>query len=354
MEYPDEVRTDYSNLPNTRRSQLCLLSYFLKPRSLFSILSEGWDIEWEEKLGEYPKITIDRFISLKLIREASTKEKTEFNLTVDQLQSILYKHGIQPKPLKEDLIEQLLKQIKIEEISPYWVYKDVYVCTKIGTKIGREFQDFENERKIKAFTTSVNNLSKGNLLEAVKIFQDYERLYCWPDPFRIHKGNNDPNIIVSKLQEIASRFYNGSYKNIYNDQDILLALIRFLWKCYENELPKLYGSNEILTRIPEYSDDKAESKIGFYNGRHFVDYVEIINQLKREKRYNEALIIILGCIDTFERDHIERPPWFFSQAAIVYRKLKIPEKAKEYDILYQEILEEQKGKRLDTVDDIIV
>lgn len=61
-------------------------------------------------------------------------------------------------------------------------------------------------------------------------------------------------------------------------------------------------------------------------GRHFTAWVEPVKQLKREQRYDEALDLLLECIEVVERPAVMEggapAPWYTEQAAIVYRKRK--------------------------------
>lgn len=63
---------------------------------------------------------------------------------------------------------------------------------------------------------------------------------------------------------------------------------------------------------------------GFVDGRHYTEYVETVNQLKREDRYEDAIALLLRLVDaTEEESATERvgvAPWYYEQLAIMYRK----------------------------------
>ena len=56
---------------------------------------------------------------------------------------------------------------------------------------------------------------------------------------------------------------------------------------------------------------------------HYLETVEPIQQLKREKRLEEALALCYGAIEAAENDARGREPapWYTEQAAIIHRKL---------------------------------
>ena len=65
------------------------------------------------------------------------------------------------------------------------------------------------------------------------------------------------------------------------------------------------------------------------------ELIEPIRELKRQKRYKEALVLIYTAIEQEEdrarADGFTPAPWFTEQAAIVHRKLK--ERAEEVSVL---------------------
>lgn len=63
--------------------------------------------------------------------------------------------------------------------------------------------------------------------------------------------------------------------------------------------------------------------MGLVRGLHYLELIEPIKQLKREKRFPEALDLCYVAIEGAERgrDGREPAPWYTEQAAIVHRKL---------------------------------
>lgn len=61
-------------------------------------------------------------------------------------------------------------------------------------------------------------------------------------------------------------------------------------------------------------------------GRHYVDWVEPVKELKRQGNCDEAERILLACVDATERacaiEKMGVAPWFYEQLAIIYRQQK--------------------------------
>jgi len=64
---------------------------------------------------------------------------------------------------------------------------------------------------------------------------------------------------------------------------------------------------------------------GFYQGRHYSDYVDQVKALKRdEQRSAEAEELLIGLIDAVETEAAEKrvamAPWYTEQLAIIYHQ----------------------------------
>lgn len=57
-------------------------------------------------------------------------------------------------------------------------------------------------------------------------------------------------------------------------------------------------------------------------GRHYSEWVETIKQMKRDGEFEAALDLLGECQDATirTRQNREPAPWYFEQAAIIYRK----------------------------------
>ncbi|WP_158059304.1 hypothetical protein [Halorussus halophilus] len=57
-----------------------------------------------------------------------------------------------------------------------------------------------------------------------------------------------------------------------------------------------------------------------YDFDHYTDASETVKQLKRERKHEEALALLDWCMDQTEAEAGGVAPWYYEQAAILYRK----------------------------------
>ena len=71
------------------------------------------------------------------------------------------------------------------------------------------------------------------------------------------------------------------------------------------------------------------------NGKHYTEYVNEINKLKKENKINQAIDLLKDCIKALEAEakimNWSLAPWYYEQLAICYRKIK--QKEHEINIL---------------------
>lgn len=89
------------------------------------------------------------------------------------------------------------------------------------------------------------------------------------------------------------------------------------------------GTSEMVSTALASGGERAEQfKAGMVNGVHYLQLIEPIKQLKREERFEEALVLCYAAIEGAEsdaaRDGMDPAPWYTEQAAIIHRKLKQP------------------------------
>jgi len=118
-----------------------------------------------------------------------------------------------------------------------------------------------------------------------------------------------------------------------------------------NWLKKIFGKETKKTEnasnpVQEFTKNMASIKeSGSDEGGHYTDNVETIKQLKRDKKYDEAIEILLRCVDLTENESKKAnsspvldekfaflsegrtnqwgvAPWYYEQLAIIYRKQK--------------------------------
>lgn len=86
--------------------------------------------------------------------------------------------------------------------------------------------------------------------------------------------------------------------------------------------------DEYLTsRMQEQSETSRQAnKAAQALGRHYVDWVDPVKEMKRTGNLAEAEQVLLACVDATERtsaiDKMGVAPWFYEQLAIIYRQQK--------------------------------
>lgn len=68
------------------------------------------------------------------------------------------------------------------------------------------------------------------------------------------------------------------------------------------------------------------AKLGYYEGKHYTEYVDVVKKLKRDGKYESAISLLLNLVDVVEQEaKIKKwsvAPWYYEQMAIIYRKIK--------------------------------
>ena len=76
-----------------------------------------------------------------------------------------------------------------------------------------------------------------------------------------------------------------------------------------------------------------EQKPGYINGKHFTEYSMLAYQLKKNKKYESAIELLLKIIDATEAESIENKwgvaPGYYELLADIYKKLKMYEEEKK-------------------------
>jgi tetratricopeptide (TPR) repeat protein len=97
--------------------------------------------------------------------------------------------------------------------------------------------------------------------------------------------------------------------------------------------------NKDSLHIKEFHDGSLELSVRKDQGmvddeRHYTDTVETVKQLKREKKHDEAIELLLKAVNATENESKEFEgwgvaPWYYEQLAIIYRKEKMYHKEVE-------------------------
>ncbi|MFK5947285.1 MAG: hypothetical protein QM500_00770 [Methylococcales bacterium] len=117
----------------------------------------------------------------------------------------------------------------------------------------------------------------------------------------------------------------------------------WLKKLFGNQKQESTSSNDPIQEILE--DINSIKEAGSDNDAYYIDRVELIKKLKKERKYDEAIGILLKSVELTENEskkgdsmpvHEEKfdflsegrtnswgvAPWYYEQLAIIYRKQK--------------------------------
>lgn len=66
------------------------------------------------------------------------------------------------------------------------------------------------------------------------------------------------------------------------------------------------------------------NKLGYLNGYHITYYATKIKTLKKERKYNEVIKLLLKILEITEKESIKTglgvAPWYYGQLSIIYKK----------------------------------
>ena len=70
------------------------------------------------------------------------------------------------------------------------------------------------------------------------------------------------------------------------------------------------------------------SDSGFHEGRHYTEYVDVVEDLKRQNELDEAEKLLLSLVAATEAESRAKSwgvaPWYYEQLAIIYRQKQEP------------------------------
>jgi len=91
-----------------------------------------------------------------------------------------------------------------------------------------------------------------------------------------------------------------------------------------NEKTRDFSLNEVIETYEQ--KERQVKQAGSVDGKHYTEYVELVKQLKREERHDEAIKLLLQLVTGTEREARTAgwgvAPWYYEQLAIIYRKEK--------------------------------
>jgi hypothetical protein len=95
---------------------------------------------------------------------------------------------------------------------------------------------------------------------------------------------------------------------------------------YELTARQLLNIETTMRRIGEGGHEAQSERNGTIQGHHYTFWPDTVRALKRDGRVDEALALVLECVEAAERDAPSWgggiPPWYTEAAGIIYRKRK--------------------------------
>ncbi len=111
-------------------------------------------------------------------------------------------------------------------------------------------------------------------------------------------------------------------KSAHRAHEDVISAIKLLACSNEN------GESYFSELMKNHTKEKLSktNKPGYYNGKHYTEYVETIKILRREGQEDAAEKLLLKLLDAIEAKAISEgcgvAPWYYEQLAIIYRKQK--------------------------------
>lgn len=147
---------------------------------------------------------------------------------------------------------------------------------------------------------------------------------------------------------IGKGFYSKGLQNLLIDHRIksprahralfdVEAAIKLLTCTNDENMPYFSELMFVYQHVKNISKTKvlsrksiSNNRPGYYNGKHYTDYSEVVQALKREDELTSVEKLLLNLIDAIEAESRFQSsgvaPWYYEQLAIVYRKQKDYEK----------------------------
>jgi hypothetical protein len=132
----------------------------------------------------------------------------------------------------------------------------------------------------------------------------------------------------------CSKGFSGTERRFvgYVPKEVSRAVVEGgYWGQVRPRLLKTYvgdrGSVEILFQVLGPKGKKYEFRQAYTpQGNHYTDFVDRVEQLTNEKKYEDAIQLLLTLVDATEKEARKTgggaAPWYYEKLAIIYRKQK--------------------------------
>ncbi|ADQ06468.1 HIRAN domain protein [Caldicellulosiruptor hydrothermalis 108] len=76
----------------------------------------------------------------------------------------------------------------------------------------------------------------------------------------------------------------------------------------------------------DFPSRSSKEKPGYYQGKHYTEYVDLVKQLKSAGEYDKAEKLLIALVEAVEseskKENLGVAPWYYEQLAIIYRRQK--------------------------------
>ncbi|GAA4674597.1 hypothetical protein GCM10023197_32740 [Gordonia humi] len=125
-------------------------------------------------------------------------------------------------------------------------------------------------------------------------------------------------VFLASIERKSARITLGRYEDVVEREDETESAARTRQQAVELEAMR-------MERLAAGGQEAADQRRRLVRDKDYIEWVETIKDLKREKRYADALQLALECVDAAERDAVFHqcapPPAYTEHAAMLYRKL---------------------------------
>lgn len=131
------------------------------------------------------------------------------------------------------------------------------------------------------------------------------------------------------LKRILNLFKAGKTKSKRSEQEKRRKEIGEIYESAARDAGFRRDANYKMCKVTESDSGITVSfnkEQGMVNGKYYTEYTEEIKNLKKVKKHDEAIWLLLKILDAIERESREFDdgvsPWYYEQLAIIYRKEK--------------------------------
>lgn len=142
-----------------------------------------------------------------------------------------------------------------------------------------------------------------------------------------------PNLRNHKLETIKKHLkMDVDSHRAYDDTLVTAQIYLDYIKLCKNRTKGTNSTKETIkeeTELTSFSEldfppRSKKEKPGYYQGKHYTEYVDLVKKLKKAGEYDKAEKLLLSLVEAVEseskKENCGVAPWYYEQLAIIYRK----------------------------------